>query len=212
MKIEENGKYTTFAADSIQELAAMADEIRNIVAVINGIAGQTNLLALNASIEAARAGEAGRGFAVVAEEIRKLAEQSGNSTKKIEDIVSGINDKIEETVKHMNLVKESMLIMESSADDTKQSFDKIYSSVSELAQIVHDVYTAFEEIKRQSYEVTDQAMNISSVVEEASAGMQEISASSEEQLASMETIAQSSGQLENIAQDLLSQVKKFKIQ
>jgi len=210
-KIEENNKYTTFAGESIQELVAMAEEIRDIVAVINSIAGQTNLLSLNASIEAARAGEAGRGFAVVAEEIRKLAEQSGSSTRKIEEIVNSINSKIEEVVNHMNLVKESMHIMESSAEDTRQSFNKIFDSVSRLAQIVHDVYNAFDDIKSQTCEVNDQAMNISSVVEEASASMQEIAASSEEQLASMETLAQSSGHLENIAQELLAQVKKFKV-
>jgi len=54
-------------------------------------------------------------------------------------------------------------------------------------------------------------MNISSVVQQASASMQEISAASEEQLASIETIAQSSGQLENMAQELLTQVTKFKV-
>ena len=211
-KIEENNRYVISVGESIKALASMTDEIRAIVGVISGIAGQTNLLSLNASIEAARAGEAGRGFAVVAEEIRKLAEQSGNSTKRIEDIVNIINSKIEETVKHMNMVKESMLVMEISADDTRQSFDRIFSSVSELADIVHDVYTAFEEIKSQTQELTDQAMNISAVVEEASASMQEISASSEEQLASMETIAQSTVQLENMAHELLAQVKKFKVQ
>jgi len=211
-KIEENNKYTSSVGESIQELAAMADEIRNIVGVIDQITGQTNLLSLNASIEAARAGEAGRGFAVVAEEIRKLAEQSSNSTKKIENIVNNINSKIEETVHNMNKVKESVQVMEMSAADTNDSFDKIFSSITELAQIVRDVNDAFEEINNKTQEVADQATNISAVVEEAAASMEEISASSEEQLASMETIAQSSGQLENMAKELLSQVKRFKIQ
>ncbi len=52
------------------------------------IASQTNLLALNAAIEAARVGEAGRGFAVVAEEVRKLAEESGNAAKNISSLIS----------------------------------------------------------------------------------------------------------------------------
>jgi len=210
-KIEENNKYTKAVGKSIQQLATMADEIRNIIGTINSIAEQTNLLALNASIEAARAGDAGRGFAVVAEEIRKLAEQSSNSTKKIEDIVNSINDRVNETVNNMNQAKESVLVMESSAENTKESFNKIFASITELAQISNTISAALEEINNQTKEVTNQAMNISAVVEQASAGMQEISASSEEQLASMETIAQSSDQLENVAQELLTQIKKFQI-
>ena len=210
-KIEENNRYTNVVGESIQELATMADEIRNIIGEINSMAEQTNLLALNASIESARAGEAGRGFAVVAEEIRKLAEQSGSSTKKIEDIVNGINGRVKETVNSMNLVEESAIIMKSSAEDTKESFAKIFTSISELAQISHEVSIALEEINNQTMEVTNQAESISAVIEEASAGMQEISASSEEQLASIETIAQSSGQLGDMAKELLTQVKKFEI-
>ena len=210
-KIEENNRYTNAVGESIHQLATMAGEIRNIIGEINSISEQTNLLALNASIEAARAGEAGRGFAVVAEEIRKLAEQSGGSTKKIEDIVNGINGRINETVHNMNQVKESVIVMGASAEDTKESFGKIFASITELAQISHDVSIALEKINNQTKEVTNQAESISAVVEEASAGMQEISASSEEQLASIETIAQSSGQLGNMAKELLNQVKKFEV-
>jgi len=210
-KIQENNQYTNAVGESIQQLVTMTGEIRNIIGTINGIAEQTNLLALNASIEAARAGEAGRGFAVVAEEIRKLAEQSSNSTKRIEEIVNGINGRVTETVSNMERVKESVVVMDSAAEDTKDSFERIFASISELAQIAQDVSIALEEINNQTQEVAKQAMNISAVSQQASAGMQEISASSEEQLASMETIAQSSGQLENIAQELLTHVKKFKV-
>jgi len=210
-KIEENNNYTNAVGESVHQLATMADEIRNIVGAINSISEQTNLLALNASIEAARAGNAGRGFAVVAEEVRRLAEQSGNFTKKIEDIINGINGRVNETVNNMKQVKESALVMESSAEDTKESFDKIFDSITELAQISNEVSTALEEINNQTNEVTDQSMNISAMVEKTSAGMQEISASSEEQLASIETIAQSSVQLESVAQELLTQVTKFKV-
>jgi len=210
-RIEENNKHTKAVGESIQHLATMADEIRDIIGVINSIAEQTNLLALNASIEAARAGEAGLGFAVVAEEIRKLAEQTSSFTKKIEDIVKGINGRVVETVNKMNQVKESVYAMEESAEDTNESFTNIFTSITELTQIADDVYMALEEINSQTKEVANQAMNISAVVEEAAASMQEISASSEEQLASMETIAQSSVQLEDMAQELVAQVNRFKI-
>lgn len=209
-KIEENNRYTKAVGDSIRQLASMADEIHNIIGVINSITEQTNLLALNASIEAARAGEAGRGFAVVAEEIRKLAEQSKSSTKKVEDIVNDISSGINDTVNNMLRAKESVGVMEASAEDTKKSFAKLYVAINELAQIAGDISVSLEEIQNKTRSVTDQAMNISAVVEEAAASMEEISASSEEQLASMEVIAGSAAQLEKVSHKLLDQVQQFR--
>ncbi len=69
--------------DEIASLARAAQEIGDVVALIQQIAGQTNLLALNATIEAARAGEAGRGFAVVASEVKSLAVQTAKATEQI---------------------------------------------------------------------------------------------------------------------------------
>ena len=77
-----------------QNLERKANDITNIVSLVSGISDQTNLLALNASIEAARAGEQGRGFAVVAEEVRKLAEQSQQAVKDINDNLSHFANEI----------------------------------------------------------------------------------------------------------------------
>jgi methyl-accepting chemotaxis protein len=79
------------AGGQAQRLAAAAQAMRGIVALIDDITGQINLLALNATIESARAGEAGRGFAVVAQEVKSLANQAKQATDKIGDEIMGLN-------------------------------------------------------------------------------------------------------------------------
>ncbi|MEJ5912999.1 methyl-accepting chemotaxis protein [Pseudokineococcus sp. 1T1Z-3] len=71
------------ARSTMAELVSSSDHIREVVALIDGIASQTRLLALNATIEAARAGAAGNGFAVVAAEVKDLADQTARATEQV---------------------------------------------------------------------------------------------------------------------------------
>ena len=92
----------------LNNLSNQAQEIKNVLKIINDITEQTELLALNAAIEAARAGEHGRGFAVVADEVRKLAEKSTASLVDIETIVKNITDTIFSTNEEINNNSERM--------------------------------------------------------------------------------------------------------
>ncbi len=84
---EASGQVVCEAVTSMGEIEKSAQQIGQIIGIIDEIAFQTNLLALNAGVEAARAGEAGRGFAVVATEVRGLAQRAAESAKDIKALV-----------------------------------------------------------------------------------------------------------------------------
>ena len=99
------------ARDGVERVAALrqaSGRIGDITQAIGEIAAQTNLLALNAAIEAARAGEAGRGFAVVAEEVRKLANRSAQSLKRIEDLLTQMAERSDEAAERLQRMESSV--------------------------------------------------------------------------------------------------------
>ena len=88
---------------SIEHMKITVQKIHEATAFITSIAEETNLLSLNASIEAARAGESGRGFGVVADQIKKLSEQSNESSKEIEETAKTLSEDSAKAVEIMQL-------------------------------------------------------------------------------------------------------------
>ncbi|MDH7801548.1 MULTISPECIES: methyl-accepting chemotaxis protein [unclassified Rhizobium] len=95
---EISGEIVTRTVLAVQDIEKSANEISNIISVIDEIAFQTNLLALNAGVEAARAGDAGKGFAVVAQEVRELAQRSARAAKEIKILINRSGEQVREGV------------------------------------------------------------------------------------------------------------------
>lgn len=188
-----------------------SNKISEASELIASIAEQTNLLALNAAIEAARAGEHGTGFAVVADEIRKLAEQSTRSTEVIDEIVKTLKEDAETAVKKMEESSEIVKAQENSVELTESKFKVIADAMSKATEAVSVLNEASMLMGNRKNEVQDAIQTLSALAEENAAGTEEVSASMEEQTVAIEEIANASEGLSQLANELQSLVKKFKV-
>ncbi|KAJ50264.1 methyl-accepting chemotaxis protein [Clostridium tetanomorphum] len=210
-RTHKNNEAVSQVAEVVDNMNEATGQIGLITDAINQIAEQTNLLALNAAIEAARAGEAGKGFSVVAEEIRKLAEQSTDATKKIQSLINNIKEKSNLAVKSIEDTKDIVKIQNEAVNETKDIFNKILDSIKDTLGKINLVQNSIIGTNKNKNEIVNKMQNISAVSEEASASTEEVSATTEEVTATMNEFNNSASNLKNICDKLEDQINKFKL-
>jgi len=199
------------SAQVVKILGERSQEIGQIVETITAIADQTNLLALNAAIEAARAGEQGRGFAVVAEEVRKLAEQSGQAAREIVKLIKSIQGETATAVNSMEVGTREVKIGLEVVNRAGKSFQEILQSTEEVALQVQDISAAMEEMAAGTNNLVDSINGIGEDAKKSQSASQEIAAAAQEQNASIEEIASSADVLAGLAENLKAEVAKFTV-
>ncbi|SNT33186.1 Methyl-accepting chemotaxis protein, partial [Anaerovirgula multivorans] len=176
-------------SDHVKMLDNRLEEIGEITHAINSISDQTNLLALNAAIEAARAGEAGKGFAVVADEIRKLAEQSKNSSVHINELLSNITNSSGEIIETTTKGIENLKGQEQVVHSTISSFKEILADISNVIPMIENANNSINIVDDSKNDIVARVDTIASISVDNSAIAQQIAASSEEMSASVEEVA-----------------------
>jgi len=213
-----------FSAEKVRELDEAGKKIGDIVQTIEDIAEQTNLLALNAAIEAARAGEQGCGFAVVAEEVRKLAEQAGGSTKEISKLITGVRETVDQTVAAINGTtvevetgSERSLEAGEALGQIVAAAEKVLGQSKQVSTLTAKVNANMESVAFGSQEnakmvgeMTGGANQVAQSIQGVAAISEESAAGAEELSASIQEVGSAAGELAKTSSKLEELVSKFR--
>ena len=189
------------------------EQIEVLTSNIIEITEQTNLLALNASIEAARAGEAGRGFAVVADEIGKLAGNSADAAAKIRQVSAEVIQAVDE------LAEGSQQMIEFVCNSTEEGFGGLVATSENYATDANAMRAMMEQFAQTAEELRStmdgiresiSAVNIA--VEESAKGIAGVSESSVQLTGNVNDIQSEASDNNGIAEDLATEVGRFKLE
>jgi methyl-accepting chemotaxis protein len=174
----EGGAVVARAVEAMAGIERSAQQITQIINVIDGIAFQTNLLALNAGVEAARAGEAGKGFAVVATEVRALAQRSADAAKDIKALITTSTEQVGagvtlvgETgtllsgiVTRVGAITDLMTEIAESAEEQAHSLDQVNAAVMEMDRVTQKNAAMVEQSTAASRSLTEEASDLNGIV------------------------------------------------
>ncbi len=169
LRIKNSKDMVEGISKKIIALRDYSDEVVSLVDLINTISNQTKMLSLNASIEAARAGEHGKGFSIVAMEVGKLAAETENVSKKIEEVIHTLKNEIaltsETMIDEMKYMDENYKVV----NDTNKDFRTIIQSLNLGKESLEGIKNATGENNSMIEEITTNITRITEFSEGTSA-------------------------------------------
>ena len=210
-KYNEYNQFSEQIFTAIESLSGTLDNIHVFVESIQNIAEQTNLLALNAAIEAARAGDAGRGFAVVADEIRKLADQSKESTVQIYNMMSKIQKDSNEVAEAMKTMKLASHEQSNAVSQTDHSFNRIAGAIESIMNKIQDGSEAVNAMTADKNKTVTAIEKIAQVSEQTAAATEELAAATELQLRSFQEMSNAAQELSSLSKEMDKNLNKYKM-
>jgi len=207
--MKDSNRAQNAVSQAVSVLNKQSQQIENIVTLITGIADQTNLLALNAAIEAARAGESGRGFAVVAEEVRKLAEESGEAAQEISKLIGEMNQGMQQTIREIDAATEAHSRQISAVEKTQSMFAQIEQGALNIDGAIQELSAIAQESLALTDEVVGQVESISISSQQSAASMDTIESLASHQTAAVGKIIELARNLAETSDELRSLVSAF---
>ena len=194
----------------IGRLAQSVDTISGFVSSITSIADQTNLLALNAAIEAARAGEAGRGFAVVAEEVRKLAEESGNAAKEVSKLIRELQDHSGSSLAATKEVAQNITELLQRAEAVDKELQGVLGATNHLNESIQNVAAVSEEQAASAEEMTASVQSVTTSIGEIVGVQKELGQAASDTVDVAKSIERASRTVAETAEQLSALIGRFK--
>ena len=202
--IHEVQEQTNRTNESVKRIQAATE-------FITSIAEETNLLSLNASIEAARAGESGKGFAVVAGQIKKLSEQSNQSSKEIEETAKELQNDSSKAVEIMEQMQKVIISQSESMSETQKVVEEVISQISNSMQSIRQIKDSTENLASTRNEVLQAVEDLSAIAQDNVSGTKETYDETEMVVDTFQQVYKSAEQLREIADKLVGSIEYFKI-